>query len=310
MADEEQAPIRARDRRQAGGTGEDRRGWIWLLALLEVAGIVLLATGRGGSFKSFLAIVGATFLIAAAAIAVGGLFGLLFGLPRARGLERPESALGALTAWLPLLVVGAGLVEGHALVGWIGAQGARTAAALELGGEAGAAIGAAVIAFNLLFGFLVFFIYTRPPDRPAASEPPPSALPPEAALRAATTAASILGALYQPPPGGYEQAIREARAFLRDPENERNGAIWMYLACAYGQKHAALQTTATTAELGRLAQGALDAVRKARRYHPDLKDAMRALWDPHDEAHVEGENDLQSFYEEPRLRELFAQELL
>ncbi len=318
VADEEEAPRRARDRRQAGTDRDDRRGWIWLLALVELGGIVLLATGRGETYRGFLGILGAALLIAVAAISAGGVLGLLFALPRTAAADGSRSTLAGLADWLPLLVIGAALVDAKDLVGWVGAQGARTGAALGLGGEAGSVIGAAIVGFNALFGFLAFFIYVRPGERadtappplPASAAAPASGPAPDAALRAATRAASILGALYQPPPGGYEQAIREARAFLRNPANERNATIWMYLACAYGQKHADLQMTATGAELGRLAQGAIDAVRRARRYDPDLKDAMRALWDPNDENHIEGENDLQSFHDNARLRELFADELL
>ena len=310
MADNDEAPGEARDRRQAGNGNEDRRSWIWLLALVELVGIALFATGRRGSYHDFLAIFGAALLIAAAAIAVGGIFGLLFGLPRPRAPERATSTLADLAGWLPMLIVGAALVGAKDLVGWVGAQGTRAGAALGLDGELGAIVGVAILAFNLLFGFLVFFLYTRPGETPretGTAGPGPS---PDDALRAATAASAILGALYQPPPGGYEQAIRDARSFLRDPVNERNATIWMYLACAYGQKYAALQSTATVAELRRLAQGALDAVRRARRFDPDLKDAMRALWDPNDENHIEGENDLQPFYDDARLRELFADELM
>jgi hypothetical protein len=310
MADDDEAPGEARDRRQAGDGGEDKRSWIWLLALVELVGIVLFATGRGGSYGAFLGIFGAALLIAAAAIAVGGVFGLMFGLPRPREPERRASTLAALSDWLPMLIVGAVLVGAKDLVDWVGAQGGRAGAALGLAGDAGAIVGSAIIAFNVLFGFLVFFLYTRPSDRSPPTPAPGPGVAPDAALRAATAASAILGALYQPPPGGYEQAIRDARAFLRDPVNERNATIWMYLACAYGQKYATLQPTATVAELRRLAQGALDAVRKARRHDPDLKDTMRALWDPNDENHIEGENDLQPFYDDSRLRELFADELL
>ncbi len=308
VADDNEAPIRARDRRQAGRDIDDRRSWIWLLALVELVGVVLLATGRGGTYREFLTTLGAALLIAVAALTAGGVVGLLFGLPRRGDAERPESALAGIADWLPLLVVGAALFGASSIAGWIGTQGARAGAALGLAGEAGAILGAVIVAFNLAFGFLAFFVYFRPGAAPA--QPPAAAPASDAALHAATTASAILGALYRPPPGGFEQAIREARAYLRDPANERNGTIWMYLACAYGQKHTALQMTATAAELRRLAQGALDAVRKARRYDPPLKDEMRALWDPNDENHVEGENDLQAFYDDPRLHELFAEELL
>lgn len=308
MANEDEAPVEARNRRQVGTKIDDRRGWIWLLALVELVAMFMVATGLSGNYRAFLASSGAELLVALAATAAGGVIGLLFGLPHRHGEDRAASALAELARWLPLLVIGAALVEAGEIVHWIGTLGVRAGAAFGFAGGPGSLVGSAIVVFNLLFGFLAFFIYVRPDGR--AESAPAAEGGTGAAVRAATTASAIMNALHRPPPGGYERAIREARAFLRDPANERNGTIWMYLARAYGQKHAALQASAPSVELRRLAQNALEAVRRARREEPDLKDAMRALWDPNDESHIEGENDLQSFYDDPRLRDLFAQELI
>jgi hypothetical protein len=75
----------------------------------------------------------------------------------------------------------------------------------------------------------------------------------------------------------------------------------VWLACAYGQKHAALKLAASASasagvrqQLAALSQKAAEQVEKAVAVDPNLKQMVRALYVP--ELAVGGDDDLNSLY--------------
>lgn len=112
--------------------------------------------------------------------------------------------------------------------------------------------------------------------------------------------------LYEPPPGGFQKAIRYAEEYIAGEPNQQSARIWSNLAAAFGQKykwdkeHGGTQTA-----LDESRQRALEAVQKAISLEPQMKTVLRMLWNPNDPTKVRSEeDDLEVFYEDPEFKKL------
>ncbi|WP_184084972.1 hypothetical protein [Sphingomonas xinjiangensis] len=102
--------------------------------------------------------------------------------------------------------------------------------------------------------------------------------------------------------GGCEQAIKIGLELAADAELNKSGRLWLYMAAAYGQQHAALVRAgnADDAALASSRNRALEAVRNAVSLDPaENLPAFRMLYDRTDTARPRGESDLVIFFGDP-----------
>jgi hypothetical protein len=114
--------------------------------------------------------------------------------------------------------------------------------------------------------------------------------------------------LYRTLQMGYEDAIVAGETLFSVPEQESGDAMaHIWLACAYGQKHAAAKRAAAAAspataaqkkEMSDLAELAADQVARALALDSSLKELARALYDPKHQ--IGNDIDLQSLYPESK----------
>jgi tetratricopeptide (TPR) repeat protein len=107
----------------------------------------------------------------------------------------------------------------------------------------------------------------------------------------------VFRALYRK--GGYAEAIE-----LGEPLAQRvlDVRLWVYLACAYGQKHADLKERGASADELGLARGrALYCVKQALGLDSTWLRTLRALWDPN-AIRPGDDDDLVTFYDDPEFR--------
>jgi hypothetical protein len=112
--------------------------------------------------------------------------------------------------------------------------------------------------------------------------------------------------LYEPPPDGFQKAIRYADEYIDQEPDQPSARIWGNLAAALGQKnrwdseHGVPQDS-----LKESRQGALDAARKAIALEPQMKSVLRTIWNPNDPTKVRSEeDDLEVFYGDPDFKKL------
>jgi hypothetical protein len=104
----------------------------------------------------------------------------------------------------------------------------------------------------------------------------------------------LYNALYVPT--GYDKAIEIGTALLKTDQSA-NGDLRFWLACAYGQRAAALrqQGTDTAAEKA----AALEHLGKMKEVRPDLLSLARSVWQPDKYQGNKDENDLEVFRDDP-----------
>lgn len=122
--------------------------------------------------------------------------------------------------------------------------------------------------------------------------------------------------------GGYDNAIGIGERLAQDSEARKSGRLWLYLACAHGQRHAALigqkqtlgTSPATAEERAVLDEAitdardhALSATRTALQLDREKNEGvMRQLWDPATPGKPAAENDLESLHADPAFAALFT----
>jgi hypothetical protein len=104
----------------------------------------------------------------------------------------------------------------------------------------------------------------------------------------------LFNALYVP--NGYDKAIEIGTALLKT-DQAANGDLRFWLACAYGQRAAALrqQGADTAAEKA----AALEHLGKMKEVRPDLLVLARSVWQPDKYQGNKDENDLEVFRDDP-----------
>jgi hypothetical protein len=234
----------------------------------------------------------------------------------ARALGPVNNNLLEISDWLTKIIVGAGLVELKALVQWVGGVGRVVGAAASLDPSLAPVFGCSVLTFFFAWGFLFVYIQTRTiisfifatTDRllqnlgttireAVATEVRQSVLPQIDRVSENT----IFQLLYNNQPGAAKAAEERAREFLQAPGNQNNGRVLLYLACAYGQQHAAAQDAAVRQAL---ADKALDALQEALAADPALRGLARGLLYPTAPEHIAGDNDLETLNGDPRFQQL------
>ncbi len=236
--------------------------------------------------------------------------------------------------WLAKIIVGAGLVGIKDLTPWLGTVGTALGTGAGLGyGYLAAAFGVTVIMYFLTLGFLFAYINTRTvvtlmlatTDRSIIDEllaqglsvvkqqvedSVSSSVQQQVVASVSSVQqqfdnraeeAKIFGLLYSGDPGAPAQAVKVASEFLAKPGNESNPRVWLYLACAFGQLHAAETDPARKSDH---ANNALGALKKALEYEPGVLPTVRGLLYPNDPNHFEGDDDLISLGSDERFKQL------
>ena len=113
-------------------------------------------------------------------------------------------------------------------------------------------------------------------------------------------------ALYAPAPEGYERAIRLGVEYTKDSSNHPSGAVFVNLACGYGQKVRWLAANQPAQDPKPFRDAALEAARGAINLGTQWKQNLHDLMLPSDVQAARGENDLQVFANDPDFRTLLG----
>jgi tetratricopeptide (TPR) repeat protein len=118
--------------------------------------------------------------------------------------------------------------------------------------------------------------------------------------RAASLRARLQQGLYKP--RGFEDSIKAGEELLTLPDAAQDAWAHLWLAAAYGQKHASLRTgsaAADTAEQSKQRKRAVEEVRKALEIDPGVKPILQGLYDP--QYRIGNDDDLDSLRPDPDL---------
>ncbi|MGY1724731.1 hypothetical protein [Blastococcus sp. SYSU DS0533] len=171
----------ATDRPPARRVGRYRWAWqlSWLLPLIGIALVALWAYGAATSWAARSSVLAGLLLLAAAAMAVGGMLGFLFGVPKVltesgaaeapgapgrvtntvRGGVSANTNLEQISDWLTKILVGIGLVQIAEAPGAFGRLVDAIAGAFGLS-DAEHVIGS-ILLFFAVVGFLDAYLLTR-----------------------------------------------------------------------------------------------------------------------------------------------------
>jgi tetratricopeptide (TPR) repeat protein len=108
--------------------------------------------------------------------------------------------------------------------------------------------------------------------------------------------------LYEAPPDGFERVITVGESLSKLLRAEPR--YWVYLACAYGQKHAYSrqeEQDSAAVDLKTIRDRALFCVRQAIAINPKSRLELRLLWDPN-ATKEPVENDLETFYNDAQFQ--------
>jgi tetratricopeptide (TPR) repeat protein len=121
-------------------------------------------------------------------------------------------------------------------------------------------------------------------------------------------AALTYQSLYEPPPNGFEEAIKYGEEYVRDAQNLQSGRIWVNLASAYGQRMAWILQHDPENELSKTdtRSKALNAVKRAVAMGAEWKEKLLELLQ-HDYPNKDPqENDLEVFEKDNEFREVLG----
>lgn len=115
-------------------------------------------------------------------------------------------------------------------------------------------------------------------------------------------------ALYEPPPDGFQKAIRYAEQYIQEEPKNPSARIWANLTAALGQKYKFdSEQKAPKQILDETRRRAVEAAQKTIELEPQMKALLKMLWNPEDPTKVGSEeDDLEVFYEDPDFRRLLT----
>jgi tetratricopeptide (TPR) repeat protein len=320
---------------------------LWGLGLWTTAGLLSIAiyavsrleVGRWyvHSANTALEVFGYGALLGIASMAVGGLFGFLFGIPRTIQSEDKSPStdyrqavntnLEQISDWLTKILVGVGLTQLNNLPTKLWALADR----LKPGLNDNQAITTCIVLNFLVCGFFAGYLLTRLFLAGAFSAADRGAgLLIKAAHQKAIETLEIelqgiadntpkvqkkdiyekltYNYLYQDPPDGFSKVIELGKRYVTDEPDTPSPKLWANLALAYGQqyewesKHGQREDVLESSR-----KEALQAIQEALKLEPRMLSLFRMVWDPNDPTKVsEEENDLEVFYRDPEFRDILA----
>lgn len=309
------------------------------LALWSVIGAILIAifamstldVGRWyiHNAKSALEVFGFGSLLSLAAIAIGGLLGFLFGIPRTIQSDNKaqdefrqvvNTNLEQISDWLTKILVGVGLTELNNLAPKMWAL----ADSLKTGLNNNQAITECIIVNFLVCGFFAGYLLTRlflagafttaarmdslltkanqvSQQFTAAGQYKKAIETLEIGLRGINETTPkdqkrsiyenlTYNYLYQDPPEGFTKVIQLGKQYIDDETDPPSPKIWANLALAYGQQYRwESGHDATNDQLKSIRDSALDAVRQSLKLEPRMRSLLRMVWDPDDPTKISAE---------------------
>jgi len=216
-------------------------------------------------------------LIIVSSALVGGIVGMLFGIPKsiadpARALATPppqpgqgdapqngmqtlstNTNLEEISDWLTKIIVGVGLTEARQIMGFFNTATKRLGASFLVNNpetvDSLAAIAGCMVVFGLTVGFLLGYLLTRLFLARAFNLIEQDLRTRVQQLQAKVVETKktneevsqhkdkIYSLLYQYDSQGFRQAIDQLHALLDQDINKSNASLWTYLACANGQAY-------------------------------------------------------------------------
>jgi len=273
---------------------------------------------------------GSAVLIFGAHAMVGGIIGFLFAIPRSRQQDASVAGSGELRAaerdstkepgrkrvsdysantnleqisdWLTKILVGASLVQIRTI--WESASGLAALLAPALGGATARPVALCLMGFSACWGFFFVYLFTRLwlPKALGRAERDEEVQKRkiEEDVELPNLERRTLNYLYEPPPEGYQRAIDAIENYYGKSGAVRSGALWMYLACAYGQKHAFEKPERHSPPDSDIRERVRAAVEQAIYANPSSKDLLARLYQGTDPS----EDDLKTLKPDPTLDEL------
>ena len=290
-----------------------------ITAALGLVGALLYCVSTSGHWALAVALLGGSVLVAGTFAFLGALIGFVFAIPRSRqdqgvvqqvatvdeGARRlsdyaANTNLEQISDWLTKILVGITLVQFGDMSERFGA--AATALSPMLGSNAAArSVALALMTYFMVWGFFFAYLSTRLwlPKALSRAEREEQVqkreVEKEAALRALERQAYDF--LYQASPGGYTRAIDAIETHHATPGSLRSAWLWLYLASAYGQRHADETNAGNKTAADATREKAVLAVQEALRLNPGTRPILEQLYRGKDV----NENDLATLKPDPRL---------
>lgn len=282
-------------------------------------------------------LLGYSIVVAIACLAVGGLFGFLFGIPRTvqtKGAgedyrQEVNTNLEQISDWLTKILVGLGLTQ----LSKMPARIWSIADKLKPGLNNNQPFVACLMLNFTVCGFFAGYLLTRLFLAEAFSEADRAAILITQAKVAAqfTAAGQYKGAidilentlaaiddntpkstkrdtyekltynyLYRDPPEGFTRVIELGKKFVKSEPGTPSPKVWTNLALAFGQQYKWESEHAKQSEVLKEARGeALESIRKALALEPRMIGIFRMVWDPNDPTKISSaEDDLEAFYDD------------
>jgi hypothetical protein len=268
-----------------------------ILGGLGLIGALAFAIATAGGVSDGIGVFGGAILVGGALALVGGLVGFVFAIPRSRQSERaPQTEvadagaerrlsdyaantnLEQISDWLTKILVGVTLIQFNDLSQRFEATADALAPLLGAGPVARAGT-LALMGYFMVWGFFMAYLLTRlwlPKALSRAEREEQHEALKEADLRALERRAYEY--LYQPKPGGFTSAIQSIEGYLRRPRAVQSAWLCLYLAAAYGQKHAWDQQHGTPEEVEQARENAVRAVRQALELDPGTRPILQQLY--------------------------------
>jgi tetratricopeptide (TPR) repeat protein len=292
--------------------------WMLIYALSRVEVGRWYVHNAGTALEVF----GYAALLGVAALAVGGLLGFLFGIPRTiQSEDKPtdefrqivNTNLEQISDWLTKILVGVGLTQLNNIPLKIWALADK----LKSGLNDNQAITTCVILNFLVCGFFAGYLLTRlflagafteaertevllakadlvSQQFTAAGQYKEAIETLEAGLQEITDNTPktqkrdiyerlTYNYLYQDPPDGFTKAIDLGKKYVAEEPATPSAKIWANLALAYGQQYRWESKLSNREELLKTARSqALAAIQESVKLEPRMKSLFQMVWDPED----------------------------
>ena len=279
--------------------------------------------------KNALEVFGYGTLLSLAAIAIGGLLGFLFGIPRTIQSDDKvqdefrqvvNTNLEQISDWLTKILVGVGLTQLNNLPPKMWALADK----LKTGLNNNQAITECIIVNFLVCGFFAGYLLTRlflagaftaaariesllvkanevSQQFTAAGQYKKAIETLEIGLRGISESTPkdqkrsiyenlTYNYLYQDPPDGFSRAIQLGKQYIEDDSDPASPKIWANLAMAYGQQYKwESQHNGTKDRLQAIRDSALEAVQQSLQLEPRMRSLLRMVWDPDDPTKISSE---------------------
>jgi len=90
---------------------------------------------------------------------------------------------------------------------------------------------------------------------------------------------SVFNALYQPPPEGFNNASQIGETLLKQPAQQKNANLRVWMACAYGQQYGyEANRNASADQLQQIKGKVLGEINAALQVNPNTREWLRSLW--------------------------------